>query len=57
MVTLKKTIDKILELTLIASMSLLVIDVPWQVFSRFILQDPSSFTEELARFLLIWVGR
>ncbi|MBX2818520.1 MAG: TRAP transporter small permease [Rhodothermaceae bacterium] len=53
---MKNTIDKILEWTLIVSMSLLVIDVLWQVFSRFILQDPSSFTEELARFLLIWVG-
>ena len=56
MVALKNTVDKILEWTLIVSMSLLVVDVLWQVFSRFILQDPSSFTEELARFLLIWVG-
>lgn len=37
-------------------MSLLVIDVLWQVFSRYVLNDPSSFTEELARFLLMWVG-
>ena len=56
MLKVKNTIDKILEWTLVVSMSLLVIDVLWQVFSRFILQDPSSFTEELARFLLIWVG-
>ena len=25
-------------------------------FTRFVLRHPSSFTEELARFLLIWVG-
>lgn len=37
-------------------MSILVIDVLWQVFSRFILKSPSSFTDELAGFLLIWVG-
>lgn len=37
-------------------MGLLVINVLWQVFTRFILRDPSSFTEELARYLLIWVG-
>ena len=37
-------------------MALLVIDVLWQVFTRFILGDPSSFTEELARYLMIWVG-
>lgn len=29
--------------------------VSWQVFSRYVLNDPSSFTEELARFLLIWL--
>ena len=35
---------------------LLVIDVSWQVASRYILKSPSSFTDELARILLIWVG-
>jgi len=34
----------------------LVIDVLWQVFTRFILKRPSSWTEELATFLLIWVA-
>jgi TRAP-type C4-dicarboxylate transport system permease small subunit len=37
-------------------MGLLVIDVLWQVMSRYILTSPSSFTDELAGFLLIWVG-
>lgn len=37
-------------------MAILVLDVLWQVFTRFILRDPSSWTEELARYLLIWVG-
>ena len=56
MLKLKTTIDRILGWVLVALMSLLVVDVLWQVFSRYILNDPSSFTEELARFLLIWVG-
>ena len=34
----------------------MVIDVSWQVFSRYLLQQSSSITEELATFLLIWVG-
>jgi TRAP-type C4-dicarboxylate transport system permease small subunit len=34
----------------------MVLDVSWQVFTRFIIRDPSSFTEELATFLLIWIG-
>lgn len=29
--------------------------VSWQVFSRYVLEDPSTVTEELARFLLIWL--
>lgn len=37
-------------------MSVIVIDVTWQIVTRFILRDPSSYTEELAGFLLIWIG-
>lgn len=37
-------------------MGLLLLDVCWQVFSRYILQNPSSFTDELARYLLIWLS-
>lgn len=56
MLKLKHTIDTLLGWVLVFLMSLLVVDVLWQVFSRYVLNDPSSFTEELARFLLIWVG-
>ena len=41
---------------LVILMSALVVDVLWQVASRYILSSPSSFTDELAGFLLIWVG-
>lgn len=51
-----KSIDKHLSQFLIFLMALMVLTVTWQVFSRFILQAPSSYTEELARFLLIWIG-
>ena len=47
---------KWLEIILAALMALLVIDVMWQVITRFLLNSPSSFTDELARFLLIWLG-
>lgn len=52
----RNMVDKILEIFLVVIMAVLVIDVLWQVASRFILNDPSSFTDELAGFLLIWVG-
>lgn len=34
----------------------LVISVVWQVFSRYVLNAPSTVTDELARFFFIWVG-
>lgn len=52
----KKGIDKLLEMALIILMGANVFNVLWQVFTRFVLRDPSSFTGELARFFLIWVG-
>jgi len=53
---LREKFDRIIEKFLVLLMSLLVIDVLWQVFSRYVLNSPSSFTDELAGFLLIWVG-
>jgi TRAP-type C4-dicarboxylate transport system permease small subunit len=49
-------IDSILEKSLVLIMSFMVVNVLWQVFSRYILANPSSFTDELARYLMIWVG-
>ncbi len=49
-------LNKILEVFLVILVSVLVVDVLWQVFSRYLLSSPSSFTDELAGFLLIWVG-
>lgn len=53
---MRNKIEKSLEWFLVFLMSVLVIDVLWQVFSRYVLNSPSSFTDELAGFLLIWVG-
>ena len=53
---LRSQIDSVLEKILVIIMSSMVINVLWQVFSRYILTNPSSFTDELARYLMIWVG-
>ncbi|MFL2586587.1 MAG: TRAP transporter small permease [Flavobacteriaceae bacterium] len=37
-------------------MGVMVLNVLWQVFSRFVLISPSSFTDELARYLMIWLS-
>ncbi len=53
---MRNRVDKILGSTLSIIMGVMVLNVLWQVFSRFILGSPSSFTDELARYLMIWVG-
>lgn len=49
-------INKIIEVFLVVIFALLVLDVLWQVFSRYILGRSFSWTEELARFSLIWLS-
>ncbi|MFK7887164.1 MAG: TRAP transporter small permease [Gammaproteobacteria bacterium] len=49
-------LDRTLEWTLVALMGVLVFAVLWQVASRYLFASPSSWTEEIARFLLIWIG-
>ena len=49
-------IDKIIAYFLSFIMAVMVVNVLWQVFTRFVMSNPSSFTDELARYLMIWVG-
>jgi len=51
-----RILDALLKNVLIALMVALVASVSWQVISRYVFSSPSSWTEELARFLMIWVG-
>ena len=51
-----RILDVILKNALVALMAALVLSVSWQVMSRYVFAAPSSWTEEVARFLMIWVG-
>jgi TRAP-type C4-dicarboxylate transport system permease small subunit len=53
---LRVAIDWLLGSVICVLMAAMVINVLWQVFTRFVLRDPSSFTEEAARYMMIWVG-
>lgn len=53
---MRAKIDMILGKMLVIIMSIMVMNVLWQVFTRFVTGDPSSFTDELARYLMIWIG-
>lgn len=52
----KLLLDKWVANFLIILMGLMVANVTWQVVSRYVFQSPSSFTDELSRYMLIWVG-
>ena len=53
---IRQKIDKIIATSLSIIMAVMVLNVLWQVFTRFVMSNPSSFTDELARYLMIWVG-
>ena len=53
---IRESTDKIIEWSLITILGVMVLNVLWQVFTRFFTATPSSFTDELARYLMIWLG-
>lgn len=53
---MRKSVDAILRWAIIAIFTVLVACVVWQVASRFIFGVPSTVTDELARFLFMWVA-
>lgn len=53
---MRTKIDAVLSKTLVLIMSIMVINVLWQVLTRYVMGNPSSFTDELARYLMIWIG-
>lgn len=53
---LKLVLDKAISVLIAVLMALMVANVTWQVFSRYVLGDPSSFTDELSRYMMVWLG-
>lgn len=54
--TIRDHIEKTLGHVLVGIFVATVLMVTWQVIGRHLLSAPSSATEEIARFLLIWLG-
>lgn len=52
----KSKLDNVIAHLLVILMALMVLNVTWQVTSRYVFKNPSSFTDELSRYMLIWVG-
>ena len=53
---MRERIDNILGNFLALLMGIMTLDVLWGVFTRYAMGSQASWTEELARFLLIWIG-
>ena len=50
-----KVLNKVLEMAMVALMAIMVLGCCWQVITRFILNNPSKYTEEFLRYALIWL--
>ncbi len=51
---MRKTLDNILKVLAGASLLIMFILVVWQVFTRYILNSPSTWSEELVAYLFAW---
>ena len=53
---MKATIDKYLGYFLAILLLVMTLDVLWGVLTRYALGSQADWSEELARFLLVWIG-
>ncbi|MGW9552914.1 TRAP transporter small permease [Nocardiopsis sp. NPDC055551] len=56
MESLKKFLDTCLYWIVVVLFALLTVIVVWQVFSRQVLSDPATWTDEGARMSFVWLG-
>lgn len=54
--TFRKGLDSLLGAVCCLMLAIMVGIACWQVMSRYILGVPSTITEEMLRFLLVWVS-
>lgn len=52
----EKILDTVMRFLMAVAMGSLVVAGSWQVFSSWILKNPSTFTDEFLRYMLIWAS-
>lgn len=55
MKTVRRAIDKFVEAFSVVLIIVMVLLVLWQVIARYVLNDPSTFSETLTRYLFVWL--
>ncbi|UBZ12966.1 TRAP transporter small permease [Flagellimonas marinaquae] len=53
---MKNHVNSFLEWAMAFLLGVMVLDVFWGVITRYLLESQSSWTDELARFLLVWLS-
>ena len=53
---LDKILDNVMRFLMAVAMFALLAGGTWQIFTRWILHDPSTVTDEFLRFVLIWAS-
>lgn len=56
MQTVRKWVDQTIAFLTCTLMGVMVLIAIWQVFTRYVLNAPSTFSEEFLRYSLIWVS-
>ena len=53
---MRRAADAVLRTAIVAAFAVLLACVSWQVISRYVLGTPSTVTDELARFIFMWLA-
>lgn len=56
MKALDNFLDNAMKFLMAIAMGSLVVGGTWQIFTRWVLNNPSTFTEEFMRYMLIWAS-
>ena len=56
MLKLRKILNQIVSILSGVSFAAMVILVVWQVFTRYVLKHPSTWSEELVSYLFAWMA-
>lgn len=56
MLKFKNMLDKAIEVFIVTLLTIMVIVALWQVASRYVFNAPSTISEELLRYCLIWLA-
>lgn len=55
METLRKYVDKVIEFICITFVAIMTILVTWQVITRYFFKSPSAVTEQLSKYMFVWL--